>query len=116
MFKPLKVLLATVVTLGRLIEFKVLALALALVVPVGVIDTPLIVVAVMDELALVKVRLPKLELLPVRDELARVKIFPVAVVEVILVVPKPVRAIDPLVPVSDNAPVVRVNPLEAVRV
>ena len=52
----------------------------------------------------------------VRESLARVLIFPVAVVLVILVVPNPVKAILPEVPVRDKAPVVNVNPSEAVKV
>ena len=41
--------------------------------------------------------------------------FPVVVVEVMLVVPNPVRAMEPLVPVRLRAPVVKVRPLEAVK-
>jgi hypothetical protein len=78
---------------------------------VGEICKP--VVVPVPEAAEVNVRDSKV---PVVSEISvKVFILPVAVVEVILVVPKPVKAIEPEVPVKDNAPVVRVKPLEAVK-
>jgi hypothetical protein len=79
-FRALKELLVTVVTFGRLIEFRVLALALVLVDPVGRIDNPLTVVAVEEALALVKLKSASLELLPVNEESDRLKIDPEAAV------------------------------------
>ncbi len=54
-FNALNVLLAIGVTLGRLIALRVLALALALVVPVGVIESPFTVVEVAEAFAFVNV-------------------------------------------------------------
>jgi len=76
MLKAVKVLLAIGVTFGRLIEFRVLALALELVVPVGVMLTPFMVVAVEDALALVKLKLARLALLVFRAISDRLKIDP----------------------------------------
>lgn len=51
-----------------------------------------------------------------RELLASVFMFPVVVVEVIDVVPYPVIAVDPEVPVRLKAPVVRASPFDAVSV
>jgi len=114
-FKPLKVLEAIAVTLGRLIAFRVLDPPPVMAVPVGVTDKPFVVTAPAPALVFVKVRLARFAPVVVKEESARVKMFPDAVVEVIDVVPKPVKAIDPDVPVRLNAPVVRVRPLLAVK-
>jgi hypothetical protein len=56
-FRPLKVLLARVVTLPKLIPLMVLALLLPLALPTKLIFSPLTVVEVMVLLVLVAVRL-----------------------------------------------------------
>ena len=66
---------------------------------------------------LVKVKLSKLPVpktAGAKELLAKVLILPVVVVDVILVVPKPVSATAPEVPVKLRAPVVNVKPFEAV--
>ena len=65
---------------------------------------------------LVKVRLAKLAPVVPNETSATVKILPEVVVEVMEVVPKPVKAILPEVPVKFSAPVDKVKPLEAVKV
>ena len=82
--KALKVLPVTVVTLGKLMLFSVL---LPLVVPVGVIDSPLTVVAVPLALAFVKVNCPRLELLLLNAVSARDKTGPAVLALVIEAVP-----------------------------
>jgi len=72
-FRALKVLLATGVTFGRLIELLVL---FPLAVPVELMVRPFTVVAVTELLALVKLKLARFELLPVKELLVRLKIVP----------------------------------------
>jgi len=62
------------------------------------------------------IRFPVAAAATAREESANVFMFPVVVVEVIDVVPKPVKAMLPDVPVRESAPVVSVRPFEAVRV
>src|ERR1700733_5938501 len=75
-FKALKTLPATVVTLGKLMLFRVL---LPLAVPVGVIDKPFTVVAVPLLLAFVKVNWPRLAPVVLRAVLDTEKIEPLVV-------------------------------------
>ena len=85
--RALKVLLATAVTLGRLIAFRTLPAPEVIVVPVGVIDKPLTVVAEADvALALVKLRLARLELLVLSAASETLRIGP-AVAELVSVSP-----------------------------
>src|SRR5205809_1040061 len=86
-FKALKLLLAMVVTLGRLMALRVLALALLLVVPVGVMDRPLTVVEVALLLALVKVSCPRLAPLALRAVSATERMEPEVVALVTDTVP-----------------------------
>ncbi len=87
-FKALKVLLAIVVTFGRLSAFSVFALLLLLVAPVGVTERPFTVVEVLELFALVKVRLASLEASVVNDESAREKTDPDVAADVIEAVPE----------------------------
>lgn len=106
-FRAVNELLAIVVTFGRLIVFRVLALELALVVPVAVIERPLTVVAVEVELALVKVKLARLELVEVKEESVNERALPEAVAEVILAVPE--VWIYPVTPLSAPAPEITIE-------
>src|SRR5690349_4007624 len=76
------------------------------------VDVPVVLTDVLVNVKLDK--LPVAAAATAKDESANVRIFPVVVVEVIDVVPNPVSAIDPDVPVKLNAPVESVKPLEAV--
>jgi len=80
--------LAIAVTLGRRIEFKMLALALELVAPVGVIANPETVVEVAVELVLEKVQLDSLAASALNEESAIEVALPEVAVEVTV---KPVK-------------------------
>jgi len=75
-FKALKELLATGLTFGRLMAFRMLALAFELVDPVGVIEMPLTLVEVDELLVLVKVRLARFDPVPLNELSEMLNILP----------------------------------------
>ena len=79
--------MAIVVTFGKRIEFRVLALELELVLPVGVIEIPLTVVAVAPVLAFVNVSPARAEPVEVKAVSEIDKILPDVLALVIEVVP-----------------------------
>src|SRR5580700_6706376 len=101
------------VTLGKLTALLVL-IPPEVVWPVGVMDRPFTVLADPPALAFVKVNAARL-LEPVKELSARVKASVAVLVEVSEVLPKPVRAMEPEVPVRLKAPEPWVYPVMLVR-
>jgi len=81
--KELKVLLVTGVTLGRLTVFKIFPAPEVTIVPVGLIDRPFTVVVPTEvALALVKVKLARLEPFPLNNEFDIRRTLPLVMDEV----------------------------------